>query len=105
LVAEDIAEVGNRGAELRKRCGQGTERGTGDGGRRFRAAEPVEKSARTAGEARIGGVACVVLATDALSEGIERGQQSNGCWSHANHGHSHQHSARAAIPVQETHPI
>jgi hypothetical protein len=40
-----------------------------------------------------------VQVADALSEGIERGQQSNGCWRHAHHGHGHQHSARAAIPV------
>ena len=49
LVAEDIAEVSDRGVDFGDpRCGEGVERETGDGGRRFVASEPVEKRARTA---------------------------------------------------------
>ena len=45
LVAEDIAEVGDRGGDFGdRRRGEGTEGETGDGGRRFVASEPVEKS-------------------------------------------------------------
>jgi hypothetical protein len=44
LVAEDVAQVGDRGAELRKRCAQGIECETGDGGCRFEASEAVEKN-------------------------------------------------------------
>jgi hypothetical protein len=50
--------------------------------------------------AHVGGVARVVQVADALSDGIEHGQRSTGCCSHAHHGH--EHSARAAIPVHET---
>jgi hypothetical protein len=45
LVAEDIAEVGDRGGDFGDRhCGEGTEGEPGDGGRRFVASEPVEKN-------------------------------------------------------------
>ena len=45
LVAEDVAEVGDRGGDFGDpRRGDGTEREAGDGGRRFVASEPVEKS-------------------------------------------------------------
>ena len=43
LVAEDIAEVGDRGAELRKCCGKRTERGTSNRGRRLMASETAEE--------------------------------------------------------------
>jgi hypothetical protein len=44
LVAEDFAEVGDRGGDLTERkCGEGTVRETDDGGRRFAASEPVEE--------------------------------------------------------------
>ena len=45
LVAEDIAEVGDRGGDFGDpRCGEGTEGETCDGGRRFIAFKPVEKN-------------------------------------------------------------
>ena len=81
----------------------GTEGETGDSGLRFITSEPIQESGEGGQRgAHVGGVTRVVQVADAFSEGIERGQQSNGCWSHAHHGHGHQHSARAAIPVQET---
>jgi hypothetical protein len=44
LVAEDIAEVGDRGADFGvRRRGEGTEREPGDGGRRLVASAPIEK--------------------------------------------------------------
>ena len=57
LLAEDVAEVGDGGGELGVRCrGEGTEGEASDGGRRFVASEPVEKSGedgqRRAGAAR-----------------------------------------------------
>ena len=54
----------------------GTERETGDGGRRFVASEPVEKSGEDRqGDADNGGVARVVVVADRQSEVIERGQR------------------------------
>ena len=47
LVAEDIAEVGDRGGDFGEpRCGERTERESGDGGRWFIASEPVEEGRR-----------------------------------------------------------
>jgi hypothetical protein len=48
LVAEDFAEVGNRGVDAwRGRDGEGTERETGDGGCRFVVAAPIDEAAST----------------------------------------------------------
>jgi hypothetical protein len=45
LVAEHFAEVSEGGVDFGDpRCGEGTEREPGDGGRRFVASAPVEKS-------------------------------------------------------------
>ena len=45
LVAEPIAQVGDRGGDFGDpRCGEGTEGEAGDSGRRFVASEPVEKN-------------------------------------------------------------
>jgi hypothetical protein len=48
LVAEDTAEVGDRGVDLGEQRGEGVDGETGDGGRRCIASEPVEKGARIA---------------------------------------------------------
>jgi hypothetical protein len=76
LVAEDIAEVGDRGGDLGdRRCGQGIEAEAGDGGRRFIASEPVEDSGE---DGQCGadrrGVARIVVVADCQSEVIGRGQ-------------------------------
>jgi hypothetical protein len=47
LVAEDLAQSGDRGVDLGNPCrSDGTERESGDNGRWFLASEPVEKAAR-----------------------------------------------------------
>jgi hypothetical protein len=57
LVAEHLAEVGDRGGDFgERRCGDGTEGEAGDGGRRFVASEPVERTARMASGPRIDAV-------------------------------------------------
>ena len=57
-------------------CGEGTERETGDGGRRFVASEPVEEGGEDSQrDADRGGVARVVVVADRQSEVIERGQR------------------------------
>jgi hypothetical protein len=68
---------GDRGAELGdRRCYEGTERETGDGGRRFVAFEPVEEgSEHSQGDTRSGGVGRVVVVADRHSEVLERGQR------------------------------
>ena len=74
LVAEDIAEVGDRGGDSGRRRGEGTEREAGDGGRRFVASEPVEKSGEDGQrDADRRGVARIVVVADCQSEVIERG--------------------------------
>ena len=77
LVAEDIAQVGDRGGDFGDhRRGDGTEREPGDGGRRFVASEPVEKSGEDGQrDADRGGVAGIVVVADRQSEVIERGQR------------------------------
>lgn len=47
-VAEDLAQVSDRGVELAKGRSGGTYRQAGDGGRRFVGSEPVEKGAEAA---------------------------------------------------------
>ena len=66
LVAEDIAEVGDRRVDLGNPCcGKGIERETGDGGRRFVALEPVEKGGENCQRVKDrGGVARVVEVAD-----------------------------------------
>jgi class 3 adenylate cyclase len=75
LAAEDLSQVGDRGAELgdpRRR--QRSEREPGDGGRRFVASEPVEKN----GEDRLysAWVSCAVTATPHLLRNFEFGGSS-----------------------------
>jgi hypothetical protein len=75
LVAEHAAEVGDRGGDFGdRRRGDGTEREPGDGGRRFVACEPVEKSGEDGqrGTDRRG-VARIVVVADCQSEVIECG--------------------------------
>ena len=77
LVAEDIAQVGDRGVDFGdSRCGEGIERETGDGGRRLITSEPIQ----TRGEGsqsgtHIDGVARVVVVADGHSGVFERGQR------------------------------
>jgi hypothetical protein len=75
LVAEDIAEVGDRGGDFGdRRRGERTERETADGGRRFVASEPVEKSGEDSQRDADGcGVARIVVAADCQTEVIECG--------------------------------
>ena len=75
LVAEDVAEVGDRGGDFgRRRCGHGTEGEAGDGGRRLVASEPVEKSGEDGQrDAERRGVARIVPVADCQSEVIECG--------------------------------
>ena len=58
-------------------CGEGTERETGDGGRRFVASEPVEKGGEDSQRGRGSSVVlpAVVEVADRQSEVIERGQR------------------------------
>src|SRR6478672_7580688 len=75
LVAEDIAEVSDRGIEFGDRqCGEGAERETSDGGRRLVAPKPVEQSRN--GSQRVfdvRGITGVMRVADRQSEVIERG--------------------------------
>ncbi len=75
LLAEDIAEVGDRSAELGDcRRGEGTEGEAGDSGRRFVAPEPVEKNGEDGQrDADRRGVARIVEVADRQSEVIECG--------------------------------
>jgi hypothetical protein len=77
LVAEHIAQVRDRGAELgESRRGEGTECETGDGGCRFVASEPVENTGKDGQrDADRRGVARIVVVADCQSEVIERGQR------------------------------
>jgi hypothetical protein len=77
-LTEDVAEVGDRGGDFGDpRCGEGTEGEAGDGGRRFAASEPVEKSGEPRQRAaQIGGVAGVMVIADGQSEVIERGRRT-----------------------------
>jgi hypothetical protein len=76
-VTEDIAEVGDGGGDFGgRRCGDGTVREAGDGGRWFIASEPVEKNGedgQRAADRR--NVARIVVVADRQSEVIERGQR------------------------------
>ena len=74
-VAEDIAEVSNRGGDFGDpRCGDGTACEAGDGGRRFVASEPVENSGEDGQrDADRRGVARIVVVADCQSEVIECG--------------------------------
>ena len=76
-LTEHIAEVGDRGGDFGDpRRGDGTEREPGDGGRRFVASEPVEKSGEDGQrDADRGGVARIVEVADRQREVIERGQR------------------------------
>ena len=76
-LAEDIAEVGDRGGDFGDpRRGHGTEREPGDSGRRFVASEPVEKNGEDGQrDADRRGVARIVEVADRQSEVIERGQR------------------------------
>ena len=76
-LAEDIAEVGDRGGDFGDpRCGHGTEGEAGDSGRRFVASEPVEKNGEDGQrDADRRGVARIVVVADCQSEVIERGQR------------------------------
>ena len=66
LVAEDIAEAGDHGAELRDcDCGHGIGRETGDGGRLFMSCEPMEKYCEhSQRERHVRGVTRVVVVAD-----------------------------------------
>ena len=77
LIAKDIAEVGDRGAEFGdRRRRERTEREPGDGGRRFEASEAVEEHRESCqGETDVGDVARVVAVADAQSDVIERRQR------------------------------
>ena len=75
LVAEDLAQVGDRGGDLGQgRAGEWVDGESGDGGRRLVASEPVEKNGedgQRAAERR--GVAAIVEVADRQREVIERG--------------------------------
>ena len=75
-LAEDVAEVGDRGGEFTDSpLSHGTDREPGDGGRRFVAPEPVEKSGEDGQrDADRRGVARIVVVADRQSEVIERGR-------------------------------
>ena len=75
-LAEHVAEVGDRGGDFGdRRRRERTEREAGDGGRRFVASEPVEKSGEDGQrDADRRGVARIVVAADCQSEVIERGR-------------------------------
>ena len=77
LVAEHIAEVCDRGGDFgHRRRRERTEREPGDGGRRFVASEPVEKSGDDGQrDADRRGVARIVVVADRQSDVIERGQR------------------------------
>ena len=80
-IAENIAQVGDRGRHFREARGEGVERATDDSGRRLVTSEPVEKS----GEHRQGGtdkgdVAGVVAVADRRSEVIETRTQCRRAW-------------------------
>src|ERR1700736_313508 len=76
-VAEDIAEVRDRGGDFGDgRRGQGTEGETCDGGRRFDASEAVEEYRESCqGEKDVGDVARVVEVGDGQSDVIQRRQR------------------------------
>ena len=76
-LAEDFAEVGDRGGELADcRRGDGIECETGDGGCRFEASEAVEEYRESCqGETDVGDVAGVVEVADGQSDVIERRQR------------------------------
>ena len=80
LVAECLAEVGDRGAEFgdprRGEGVEGIERETGNGGRRFRVSEPIEITGepRQCG-AELGCVSRVVVAADRSGGVFERGER------------------------------
>ena len=77
LVAEDIAEVGDGGADFRRSRGsEVVEREPGDGGRGLMASDPVQEDGEhSKGAANHGGVTGVVVVADRQSDVIERGQR------------------------------
>ena len=79
-LAEDIAEVGDRGGDFGDpRYGEGTEREPGDSGRRFVASEPVEKSGEAGQrDAERRGVARIVEVADRPISQFDQGYANNG---------------------------
>ena len=77
LVAEHITKVSDRSADLRdRRRGEGIERETCNGRRRFMASEPVEEGGEHhQGYADHGGVAGLVVVADGHSDVIERSRR------------------------------
>ena len=68
--------MGNRGAELRNRCGQGTQRETGNGGCRFEASEAVQEGGEDRQRsANHGDIARIMVIADGQFEVPERGQR------------------------------
>ena len=79
-LAEDIAEVGDRGGDFGDpRYGEGTEREPGDSGRRFVASEPVEMGGEAGQrDAERRGVARIVEVADRPQSQFDQGYANNG---------------------------
>ena len=78
-VAQDITQVGDRSLDLGEcRRGDGANRVTGDGGRRFVVSEPVQEGGEDSQGADDVGGARVVIMADRHSEVIESGQRVTG---------------------------